>query len=168
MSELVFTAFLPSMWVFYPSFALPSEALSRPLQLNVIMSRASSMRIIDFGSGIDEFTLRNLYGSTGPSRAEQTYEYTPPEALLNATWYQGPTSSTLKYDIWSVGVVMLELVLGTPNVFQINALTRALLDQHLEGWNEGVKELAYKLEFHLHLGNAPKNSFLVKLRIEIP
>jgi len=33
-------------------------------------------------------------------RAEQTYEYTPPEALLNATWYQGPTSSTLKYLIF--------------------------------------------------------------------
>jgi len=49
-----------------------------------------------------------------------------------------------RYDMWSVGVVMLELVLGTPDVFQINALTRALLDQHLEGWNEGVKELAYK------------------------
>uniref|UniRef100_A0A0R0L7A2 PPM-type phosphatase domain-containing protein n=1 Tax=Glycine max TaxID=3847 RepID=A0A0R0L7A2_SOYBN len=108
---------------------------------------STKMRIIDFGSGIDEFTLKHLYGSTGPSRAEQTYEYTPPEALLNATWYQGPTSSTLKYDMWSVGVVMLELVLGTPNVFQINALTRALLDRQLEGWNEGVKELAYKFDF---------------------
>ncbi|RDY03654.1 putative inactive protein kinase, partial [Mucuna pruriens] len=109
------------------------------------------MRIIDFGSGIDEFTLKHLYGSTGPSRAEQTYEYTPPEALLNATWYQGPTSSTLKYDMWSVGVVMLELVLGTPNVFQISALTRTLLDRQLEGWNEGVKELAYKLRSFMEL-----------------
>ncbi|XP_054801635.1 uncharacterized protein LOC129305686 isoform X2 [Prosopis cineraria] len=105
---------------------------------------SAKMRIIDFGSGLDEFTLKHLYGSTGPSRAEQTYEYIPPEALLNATWYQGPTSSTLKYDMWSVGVVMLELVLGTPNVFQISSLTRTLLDRHLEGWNEGVKELAYK------------------------
>ncbi|KAL2323517.1 hypothetical protein Fmac_027896 [Flemingia macrophylla] len=112
---------------------------------------STKMRIIDFGSGIDEFTLKHLYGSTGPTRAEQTYEYTPPEALLNATWYQGPTSSTLKYDMWSVGVVMLELILGTPNVFQINALTRALLDQHLEGWNEGVKELAYKLRSFMEL-----------------
>ncbi|XP_068492749.1 probable inactive protein kinase At3g63330 isoform X5 [Phaseolus vulgaris] len=112
---------------------------------------STKMRIIDFGSGIDEYTLNNLYGSAGPSRAEQTYEYTPPEALLNATWYQGPTSSTLKYDMWSVGVVMLELVLGTPDVFQINALTRALLDQHLEGWNEGVKELAYKLRSFMEL-----------------
>ncbi|CAJ2627806.1 unnamed protein product [Trifolium pratense] len=112
---------------------------------------STKMRIIDFGSGIDEFTIKHLYASTGPSRAEQTYEYTPPEALLNATWYQGPTSSTLKYDMWSVGVVMLEMVLGTPNIFQINALTRALLDRHLEGWNEGVKELAHRLRSFMEL-----------------
>ncbi|XP_052731586.1 uncharacterized protein LOC108325860 isoform X3 [Vigna angularis] len=116
-----------------------------------VNNSSTKMRIIDFGSGLDEYTLNNLYGSTGPSRAEQTYEYTPPEALLNATWYQGPTSSTLKYDMWSVGVVMLELVLGTPDVFQINALTRTLLDQHLEGWNEGVRELAYKLRSFMEL-----------------
>ncbi|XP_024635859.1 uncharacterized protein [Medicago truncatula] len=119
-----------------------------PTKLN---NFSTKMRIIDFGSGIDEFTIKHLYASTGPSRAEQTYEYTPPEALLNATWYQGPTSSTLKYDMWSVGVVMLEMVLGTPNIFQINALTRALLDRHLEGWNEGVKELAYKLRSFMEL-----------------
>ncbi|KAK9282121.1 hypothetical protein L1049_005033 [Liquidambar formosana] len=111
----------------------------------------TKMRIIDFGSAIDKFTMKHLYGSVGPSRAEQTSEYTPPEALLNATWYQGPTSTILKYDMWSVGVVMLELILGSPNVFQINALTRVLLDQHLEGWNEGLKELAYKLRSFMEL-----------------
>ena len=46
--------------------------------------------------------------------------------------------------MWSVGVIILELILGSPNVFQINSKTRALLDQHLEGWNENLKELAYK------------------------
>lgn len=46
--------------------------------------------------------------------------------------------------MWSVGVVILELILGSPNVFQISAYTRALLDQQLEGWSEGLKELAYK------------------------
>lgn len=46
--------------------------------------------------------------------------------------------------MWSVGVVILELILGSPNAFQINAKTRALLDHHLEGWNESLKELAYK------------------------
>uniref|UniRef100_A0A2P2JLE2 Uncharacterized protein LOC105649936 n=1 Tax=Rhizophora mucronata TaxID=61149 RepID=A0A2P2JLE2_RHIMU len=127
----------------------------------------TKMRIIDFGSAINEFTLKHLYGSTGPSRAEQTFEYAPPEAFLNASWYQGPTRTTLKYvvfpfsyvqlsptcglelcfaryDMWSVGVVILELILGSPNVFQISALTRALLDPHIEGWNDDLKQLAYK------------------------
>ncbi|OMO77631.1 hypothetical protein CCACVL1_14928 [Corchorus capsularis] len=109
------------------------------------------MRIIDFGSAIDGFTMKHLYGPTGPSRSEQTHDYSPPEALLNATWYQGPTRTTLKYDMWGVGVVMLEMILGSPNVFQISALTRTLLDHHLEGWNEGLKELAYKLRSFMEL-----------------
>lgn len=46
--------------------------------------------------------------------------------------------------MWSVGVVILELIVGSPNVFEISGYTRVLLDQHLEGWNEGLKELAYK------------------------
>ncbi|KAJ6998460.1 hypothetical protein NC653_014593 [Populus alba x Populus x berolinensis] len=100
---------------------------------------------------MDEFTLKHLYGSTGPSRAEQTSEYSPPESFHNASWYHGPTSTNLKYDMWSVGVVMLELILGTPNVFQISARTQALLDPHIAGWNEDLKELAYKLRSFMEL-----------------
>ncbi|XP_020586036.1 uncharacterized protein LOC110028503 isoform X2 [Phalaenopsis equestris] len=100
------------------------------------------MRIIDFGSAMDDFTLKHLYGS-GPTRSEQTFEYAPPEALLNASWFQGPSSVRLKYDMWSVGVFMLELILGSPHVFQISHRTRALIDRHLEGWSEPTKELAY-------------------------
>ncbi|XP_022727552.1 uncharacterized protein LOC111283351 isoform X2 [Durio zibethinus] len=83
--------------------------------------------------------------------SEQTHDYSPPEALLNASWYQGPTSTTLKYDMWSVGVVILEMILGSPNVFQISAVTRTFLDHHLQGWNEGLKELAYKLRSFMEL-----------------
>lgn len=46
--------------------------------------------------------------------------------------------------MWSVGVVFLELILGSPNVFRISSLSRILLDQHIEGWNESLKDLAYK------------------------
>ncbi|XP_050236552.1 uncharacterized protein LOC126686518 isoform X2 [Mercurialis annua] len=114
-------------------------------------SYITKMRIIDFGSAIDEFTVKHLYGSAGPSRAEQTYEYSPPEAFLNASWYQGPTELNLKYDMWSVGVVILELILGSPNVFQVSALTQALLDPHIGGWSENLKELAYKLRSFMEL-----------------
>ncbi|CAA2974745.1 uncharacterized protein LOC111411818 isoform X2 [Olea europaea var. sylvestris] len=109
------------------------------------------MRIIDFGSAMDEFTVKHLYGSVGPSRAEQTSEYAPPEAFLNVSWYRAPSRVTTKYDMWSVGVVILELILGSPNAFQINAKTRALLDHHLEGWNESLKELAYKLRAFMEM-----------------
>ena len=36
------------------------------------------------------------------------------------------------YDMWSVGVTWLELILGTPHVFQLSARQRALLHHHLK------------------------------------
>uniref|UniRef100_A0A453SJQ9 Protein kinase domain-containing protein n=1 Tax=Aegilops tauschii subsp. strangulata TaxID=200361 RepID=A0A453SJQ9_AEGTS len=119
---------------------IPSEATENKLNL----------RLIDFGSAIDDFTLKHLYGS-GPTRSEQTFEYTPPEALLNSSWFQGSKSARLKYDIWSVGVVMLELIVGSPHVFQISDRARILMDQRLEGWSEETKELAYKLRSYMEL-----------------
>ncbi|KAF8673130.1 hypothetical protein HU200_048677 [Digitaria exilis] len=119
---------------------VPSEAKQNKL----------NMRLIDFGSAIDDHTLKHLYGS-GPTRSEQTFEYTPPEALLNSNWFQGSKSARLKYDIWSVGVVMLELIMGSPHVFQISDRTRVLMDQRLEGWSEQTKELAYKLRSYMDL-----------------
>ncbi|KAG6403006.1 hypothetical protein SASPL_135221 [Salvia splendens] len=74
---------------------------------------------------------------------EQTSGYAPPEAFLNVSWYKGPSTVTSKYDMWSVGVVIMEMILGSPNVFQINSKTQALLDQQLKGWNDNLKELAY-------------------------
>ncbi|KAK9051181.1 hypothetical protein SSX86_027807 [Deinandra increscens subsp. villosa] len=118
----------------------------------------TKMRIIDFGSAMDEFTIKHLYGAAGPSRDEQTVEYMPPEAFLNATWYHGPSSITTKYDMWSVGVVILELVIGSRNVFQIDGRTHALLDRHLEGWNEELKKLAYKLKSLMELCILPPRS----------
>ncbi|TVU25061.1 hypothetical protein EJB05_27537, partial [Eragrostis curvula] len=109
-----------------------------------------NMRLIDFGSAIDDYTLKHLYDS-GPTRSEQTFEYTPPEALLNSNWFQGSKNARLKYDIWSVGVVMLELIVGSPHVFQISDRTRVLMDQRLEGWSEQTKELAYKLRSYMEL-----------------
>lgn len=85
----------------------------------------------DFSSAIDEYTSHHLY-SGGPSIAEQTDEYTPPEILLrkNKTW--NPFTNHRKknmesYDSWSIGVVILELLLGTPNVFSVDQRTTTVL-----------------------------------------
>ncbi|KAJ0974080.1 hypothetical protein J5N97_016045 [Dioscorea zingiberensis] len=69
----------------------------KPVHANMIESSiVQNLRIIDFGSAIDDFTLKYMYGS-GPTRYEQTYEYSPPEALLNASWFRGPKDVTLKF-----------------------------------------------------------------------
>lgn len=39
---------------------------------------------------------------------------------------------------------MLELIMGSPHVFELSARTQALLDQQLEGWGESTRELACK------------------------
>ncbi len=40
------------------------------------------LRIIDFGSALDAFSLHNLYGAGGPSNEQLTLEYAPPEVLF--------------------------------------------------------------------------------------
>ncbi|KAH7284039.1 hypothetical protein KP509_34G037200 [Ceratopteris richardii] len=102
-------------------------------------------RIIDFGSAIDLYTLQNLYGSSGPTRYEETEEYSPPESTLQGNWWRVHGNQVNRYDLWSIGIVMLELILGTPHVFQIHDRTRALLDKHLEGWGSSALNTAYLL-----------------------
>ena len=78
----------------------------------------------DFSSAYDDYTSRNLY-TRGPSGLEQTNEYAPPEAIFgdayNVTSGVGITPS---FDSWSVGIVALEVLLGTPNVFSVDQRTR--------------------------------------------
>ena len=40
------------------------------------------VRLIDFGSALDAFSIHHLYGARGPSAEEQSADYAPPEALL--------------------------------------------------------------------------------------
>ena len=40
------------------------------------------LRLIDFGSAVEHIHAGHMYGPQGPSAAEQTAEYAPPEALL--------------------------------------------------------------------------------------
>ena len=78
----------------------------------------------DFSSAYDDYSSRNLY-TRGPSRLEQTNEYAPPEAIFgdayNNTSGLGITPS---FDSWSIGIVALEILLGTPNVFSVDQRTR--------------------------------------------
>jgi len=85
----------------------------------------------DFSSAIDDFSSDNFY-SNGPSPAEQSDDYAPPEVLFGPKWVPFYEAKPETYDSWSIGVIILELLLGTPNVFSVDQRTRALLYHKME------------------------------------
>jgi len=90
----------------------------KPPNLIIDLSRSPALRLADFGSAVDDVTLAPLHGlyPRGPSAAEETAGYQPPEAALGGVAFYMEDPRT--YDLWSLGVVILELLLGTPDVFQ--------------------------------------------------
>ena len=81
----------------------------------------------------------------GPSIAEQTDDYSPPEVLLGSTTTFSSSSTTntdnkfpfdkqtpYSYDSWSIGIVALEMLLGTPHVFSVDQRTRAILTNSMK------------------------------------
>ncbi|CAD7695660.1 unnamed protein product [Ostreobium quekettii] len=106
------------------------------------------LRLIDFGSAVDAYTLEHLYGPEGPSDSEQTAEYVPPEGRFGRLQFRKETLHRAQsYDMWSVGVTWLELILGTPHVFHLSARTQALLEQTIDmkARSEAEKQHAYLL-----------------------
>eukprot|EP00939_MAST-03C_sp_MAST-3C-sp1_P000207 g207.t1 len=79
-----------------------------------------SLRLADFGSAIDTYSIENLYGPLGPSQSEETEAYEPPEVRLHPTrpyWIKDPRT----FDMWSAGVLFLETIVGTSHVFELDA-----------------------------------------------
>ncbi|CAN0237640.1 unnamed protein product, partial [Laminaria digitata] len=83
------------------------------------------LRVSDFSSAVDEGAMAaGLYGAAGPAQGEETLQYAPPEVLFNSEVSGGgakrnPPGAFRRpesYDVWSVGVILLELILGTPEV----------------------------------------------------
>ena len=127
------------------------------------------VRLADFGSAVDEHAIASLYGPEGPSAAQQTREYAPPESFGAASVFDGRRRNGgaeadapkreyyAAYDMFSVGVVALEvLCLGTPKVFaSVDGRTRASVTRQLQGASEETKELALRVRALLELCVTP-------------
>ena len=120
---------------------------THPMYHNVMSKNASFTCVLgDFSSAWDEVADRSLY-SHGLSALEQTNEYAPPEALFGMQWIPFDQSNPQSYDIWSTGVVALEMLLGTPNVFSVDQRTTTLLTHRLR--RQGASE--YDIQKALYL-----------------
>ena len=127
------------------------------------------VRLADFGSAVDEHAIASLYGPEGPSAAQQTREYAPPESFGAESVFDGLRKNGgaeadapkreyyAAYDMFSVGVVALEvLCLGTPKVFaSVDGRTRASVTRRLQGASEETKELALRVRALLELCVTP-------------
>eukprot|EP00949_MAST-11_sp_MAST-11-sp1_P001133 g1133.t1 len=93
---------------------------------NVIVSKdehgSHEIRLADFGSAVDPFSAATLYGAAGPTLDELSLGYAPPEVTI-----YGILQPDFTYDIWSCGLTLLEIYLGTDKPFQLASRDRALL-----------------------------------------
>jgi len=98
-------------------------------------------RLGDFSSAYDDYSAEYLY-LKGPSRSEQTDEYAPPEVLFSESeWIPFDDVKPESYDSWSIGVVILELLLGTPHVFSVDKRTTAILTMKMKDEGAGDRDI---------------------------
>ena len=129
------------------------------------------LRLADFGSAVDAFSLTNLYGEEGPTAAQQTPEYSSPEIVFEGRLRGAPRGvpATIErfmaYDMWSVGVLALELLcLGTPKVFaSVDGRTRAQIERRLRGASEETRSFAHRVRALLELCVHPPSADVAPL-----
>jgi serine/threonine protein kinase len=82
-----------------------------------------SVSLCDWGSAVDaDVMAAGLYGANGPSSAEETEGYTPPEARFGSADWRRHSPDFAAFDVWSAAVLGTELLfLGSPDVFALSA-----------------------------------------------
>ncbi|CAM9213865.1 unnamed protein product, partial [Chrysoparadoxa australica] len=103
------------------------------------------LKIGDFSSAVEDQALdAGLYGEYGPTQMESTMGYAPPEVLFDQQ-QPYPFDRPEAYDLWSVGVTILEMLLGTPDVFTVSQRTRAMIALSMHGKDEDSRSKAFLL-----------------------
>eukprot|EP01134_Creolimax_fragrantissima_P006142 CFRG6142T1 len=108
----------------------PDNVFVRMLTENQgLQHRNFELRLGDLGNAVNISDSRHLYGPSGPLADESSQAYAPPETLFGRQAFSSERPES--YDIWAVGIVMLELVLGTADVFQVDPRVRAILNHRM-------------------------------------
>ncbi|GAX83052.1 hypothetical protein CEUSTIGMA_g10478.t1 [Chlamydomonas eustigma] len=136
--------------------------------MSVTAANRYHLRLIDFGSAIDNYTAERLYGKKGASVDQLTLEYAPPEAVFGRYW-EGSWSikpTAWAHDVWATGVVWLELIMGTPHVFQLLQHSQSILDAKLRTsrHSSGDRQLLYLLRSLMEWCIYPPSQIQSRLR----
>jgi serine/threonine protein kinase len=92
----------------------------------------SLVTLSDFGSSVDVYSTIHLYRSGKPSKFDCTFQYAPPEVLINENHkIQPQLMFSYAFDMWSVGITFAEMLVGTANILQISSRTRAVIESKL-------------------------------------
>jgi serine/threonine protein kinase len=118
----------------------------KPGNIFVRQDARSNAVLGDFGSAVDKDALGKFYSRKGPSKAESSMDYAPPEVIFGSIPYS--LSDPLSYDLWSVGVLFLEMWLGQSNVFELDQRVAARIDRDFpsDDGDDPNKALRYKLK----------------------
>lgn len=120
--------------------------------VNIKVDNTVRVVLADFSSAVDDLsTSHGLYGTTAdgtggqPTIHEETLDYAPPEVILSleprcdssqiqfeTSHIAYNTSHPYAYDSWSIGVVFLEFLLGTNEVFRVDPRSYSLLNQQVQ------------------------------------
>lgn len=115
---------------------------------NVVVGQSHThliTKLIDFGISVDQHSVDTLYAPPGPQREESTIEYAPPEVRFGQLAYSNENPSS--FDAWSFGVLILEVIIGSSNVFQVQQREWALFQRHLPAnLSDEMKDTMYALK----------------------
>ena len=121
-----------------PTLLSPSQQSSASFSFSAELSSLGHIRLCDYGSATDasEEVNQRLYDDIGPSPLESTIDYAPPELLFSSSMSSPPASLSSffapSYDSWSLGVLILELLLGSrERVFALDNRVKALIQARL-------------------------------------
>lgn len=159
----IFREILRSLSVLHENLGITHRDLKPSNILVDIHASPPTVKIADFSSAVDPTAARRLYGEAGPSRDEESRPYMPPEVLFqdaeapSARPRDGKKSTNRRraraydvwqpttFDIWSAGVVFMEVLLGTSHVFVPDNRARVILEHQLRGQSKAVREQAFIL-----------------------
>ena len=114
--------------------------------LNAEMNGAVKVLLIDFSSAVDADSLTSgLYGATGPTLDEASAQYIPPECIFAAEMVPYNVKYPMAYDAWSIGVIFLEIFLGTADVFTVDQRTLSMLSHRMKKYSEKSRSTALLL-----------------------